>query len=156
MTLAPITFAPIGVVHTPFADRASAPRQPAAAVGTEGTIELLPGRHFEHALSDLEGWERIWVVFLFHLNEGFRPKVLPPRSTKRRGVFSTRSPHRPNPLGISVVRLVSVTGLTVRVLDVDMIDQSPVLDLKPYLPPFDRADDVKMPPWVGHVMEGYF
>lgn len=130
-----VTFTPIGVVHTPFADRISAPRQPAAAGGARGTIELFPGRDFEHALSDLEGWERIWVVFCFHLNaDGWRPKVLPPRSTTRRGVFSTRSPHRPNPIGLSVVRLEAVRGLVLDVLDVDMIDGTPVLDLKPYVP----------------------
>jgi tRNA-Thr(GGU) m(6)t(6)A37 methyltransferase TsaA len=133
--LAPLSFTPIGVIRTPFAERVSAPRQPAAALGVEGTIELAPGRDFEHALSDLEGWDRLWVIFCFHLNPGFRPKVLPPRSAgKRRGVFSTRSPHRPNPIGISVVRLARVDGLRVHVLDVDMIDGTPVLDLKPYVP----------------------
>ena len=120
--LAPITLTPIGVVRTPFADRVSAPRQPYAARGARGTIELSPGRDFEHALSDLEGWDRLWVVFAFHLNPpgAWRPKVLPPRSAgKRRGVFSTRSPHRPNPIGLSVVRLDAVRGLSIDVSDVD-------------------------------------
>jgi len=135
--LAEVTFTPIGVVRTPFPDRVSAPRQPYAAREARGTIELFPGRGFEHALEDLEGWDRLWVIFSFHLNAvgGFRPKVLPPRSAgKRRGVFSTRSPHRPNPIGLSVVRLDEVRGLTVHVRDVDMIDGTPVLDLKPYVP----------------------
>lgn len=132
-----ITLRPIGVARTPFPDRVSAPRQPAAAEGARGTLELFPGHHYEHALDDLEGWERIWVIFLFHLNPPgvWRPKVLPPRSPgKRRGVFSTRSPHRPNPIGISVLRLEAVEGLTVRVLDVDLIDGTPILDIKPYVP----------------------
>jgi tRNA (adenine37-N6)-methyltransferase len=130
-----ITFQPIGVVRTPFRDRASAPRQPAASAGAEGTIELLPGHDFEDALADLDGWDRLWVVYWFHLNDGWRPKVLPPRSAgQRRGVFSTRSPHRPNPLGLSVVRLDEIRGLSLRVRDVDMIDGTPVLDLKPYVP----------------------
>ena len=132
-----VTFAPIGVVRTPFPDRVSAPRQPYAAGEARGTIELFPGRGFEHALEDLEGWDRLWVIFCFHLNAGtaFRPKVLPPRSAgRRRGVFSTRSPHRPNPIGLSVVRLDEVRGLTLHVRDVDMIDGTPVLDLKPYVP----------------------
>jgi tRNA-Thr(GGU) m(6)t(6)A37 methyltransferase TsaA len=132
-----VSFAPIGIVRTPFSDRVSTPRQPAAAREAEGTIELLPGRDFEHALEDLEGWERLWVVFCFHLNPPgvWRPKVLPPRSSgKRRGVFSTRSPHRPNPIGLSVVRLDAVRGRVLHVRDVDMIDGSPVLDLKPYVP----------------------
>ena len=132
-----VTFVPIGVVRSPFADRVSAPRQPSASREAAGTIELFPGRDFEHALSDLDGWERIWVVFCFHLNPpgAWRPKVLPPRSAgKRRGVFSTRSPHRPNPIGLSVVRLSAVRGLVLHVRDVDMVDGTPVLDLKPYVP----------------------
>lgn len=127
---------PIGVIRTPFRDKASAPRQPAAALGTEGTVELAAGRGFEDALTDLAGWERIWLLFWFHLNEpgSFRPKVLPPRSDVRRGLFATRSPHRPNPLGMSAVRLVAVEGLVLRVLDVDIVDGTPLLDVKPYVP----------------------
>lgn len=135
--LSVVTFEPIGVVRTPFPDRVSAPRQPYASEGARGTIELEPGRDFEHALSDLEGWDRLWVIFCFHLNRPgvWRPKVLPPRSpARRRGVFSTRSPHRPNPIGLSVVRLEEIRGLTLYVRDVDMIDGSPVLDIKPYVP----------------------
>jgi tRNA (adenine37-N6)-methyltransferase len=134
---AEVTFTPIGVARTPFADRASAPRQPSASREARGTIELFPGRDFEHALEDLEGWDRLWVVFCFHENPPgvWRPKVLPPRSAgKRRGVFSTRSPHRPNPIGLSVVRLDEVRGLVLHVRDVDMLDGTPVLDLKPYVP----------------------
>ena len=142
--LAPVTFAPIGVVRTPFPDRVSAPRQPAAALGVKGTIELEPGRDFEHALEDLEGWDRLWVIFCFHLNEGWRPKVLPPRSAeKRRGVFSTRSPHRPNPIGLSVVRLTAVRGLVLDVEDLDIVDGSPVLDLKPYVPYADAFPEAR-------------
>lgn len=144
--LADVTFTPIGVVRTPFSDRVSTPRQPYAAQGAAGTIELVPGRDFEHALGDLEGWDRLWVVFCFHLNAPgtWRPKVLPPRSAgRRRGVFSTRSPHRPNPIGLSVVRLDEVRGLTLYVRDVDMIDGSPVLDLKPYVPYADAFPEAR-------------
>jgi tRNA-Thr(GGU) m(6)t(6)A37 methyltransferase TsaA len=142
--LAPVSFTPIGVVRTPFLDRVSAPRQPAAGVGVKGTIELDSGRDFEHALEDLEGWDRLWVIFCFHLNDGWRPKVLPPRSSrKRRGVFSTRSPHRPNPIGLSVVRLTGVRGLVLDVEDLDIVDGSPVLDLKPYVPYADAFPDAR-------------
>jgi tRNA-Thr(GGU) m(6)t(6)A37 methyltransferase TsaA len=111
-----------------------APRQPRAAAGEAARIELLPGRNFEHALEDLERWEFIWVLFWFHLNSGWRPKVLPPRSTTgRKGVFATRSPHRPNPVGMSVVRLDRVEGLVLHILDSDMLDGTPVLDIKPYV-----------------------
>ena len=135
--IAPFTLTPIGVARTPHPDRVSAPRQPYAAHDIPGTIEIFPGLNYEHALSDLEGWERIWVVFLFHLNPPgvWRPKVLPPRSAgQRRGVFSTRSPHRPNPIGLSVLRLDAVEGLTLRVRDLDLIDGTPILDIKPYVP----------------------
>ncbi len=109
----------------------------------KGTIELFPGRDFEHALEGLEGWDFIWVVFWFHLNTDWRPKVLPPRSTKRRGVFSTRSPHRPNPLGLSVLRLERVEGLVLHVANVDLIDGTPVLDIKPYVPYADALPEAK-------------
>ncbi|TKD09268.1 tRNA (N6-threonylcarbamoyladenosine(37)-N6)-methyltransferase TrmO [Polyangium fumosum] len=150
--LQPFSLTPIGILRTPFPDRVSTPRQPHASEGAEGRIELAAGLGLEHAVSDLEGWEYLWVIFCFHLNAGvrgqssaptsgapgmyhWRPKVLPPRSAgKRRGVLATRSPHRPNPIGLSLVRLVSVEGLVIHVRDVDMIDESPVLDIKPYIP----------------------
>jgi tRNA-Thr(GGU) m(6)t(6)A37 methyltransferase TsaA len=117
-----------------LATKVQAARQPRAAAGTPARIELLPGHNFEHALEDLAHWELIWVIFWFHLNPGWRPKVLPPRSTTgRKGVFATRSPHRPNPLGMSVVRLDRVDGLTLHIRDSDMLEGTPVLDLKPYV-----------------------
>ncbi|MFO1457089.1 MAG: tRNA (N6-threonylcarbamoyladenosine(37)-N6)-methyltransferase TrmO [Steroidobacteraceae bacterium] len=130
-----LTLEPIGYARTELATKVDAPRQPRAAQGQAGRIELLPGRHFEHALEDLEGWEFVWVIFWFHLNPSWRPKVLPPRSRSgRKGVFSTRSPHRPNPLGLSVLRLQRIEGLTLHLLDFDLVDGTPVLDLKPYVP----------------------
>ena len=121
-------------MHTGFAAKDEAPRQ-AVVDGAEAVIELFPGRNLEHAIEDLAGWERIWVIFWFHLNPGWRPKVLPPRSTSgRKGVLATRSPHRPNPLGLSAVRLLRIEGLNLHVQGVDMIDGTPVLDIKPYVP----------------------
>jgi len=129
-----LTIDPIGFLRSPLATKVQAARQPRAAAGTPARIELLPGRNFEHALDDLAQWELIWVIFWFHLNPGWRPKVLPPRSTTgRKGVFATRSPHRPNPIGMSVVRLDRVEGLTLHIRDADMLDGTPVLDLKPYV-----------------------
>ena len=87
-----LTLRPIGVIHTPFVDRVSAPRQTYVAPDAPGTIVLEPGNDFEHALSDLDGWAYVWVLYWFHHNTTWRPKVLPPRSAhKRRGVFATRS-----------------------------------------------------------------
>ena len=129
-----LTLDPIGFLRSPLATKVQAARQPRAAAGVPALIELLPGRNFEHALEDLAHWELIWVIFWFHLNSGWRPKVLPPRSTTgRKGVFATRSPHRPNPIGMSVVRLDRVDGLTLHIRDADMLDGTPVLDLKPYV-----------------------
>ena len=129
-----LTLDPIGFVRSPLASKVEAARQPRAATDTAALIELLPGRNFEHALEDLASWELIWVIFWFHLNPGWRPKVLPPRSTTgRKGVFATRSPHRPNPIGMSVVRLERIEGLTLHIRDSDMLDGTPVLDLKPYI-----------------------
>ncbi len=140
---APIELSPIGCIRTPFREKAEAPRQATVASGVAGRIELLPNRGFEDALSDLELWPRIWVIFLFHLDPKYRPKVQPPRSDVKRGVFSTRSPHRPNPIGMSAVRLVKVSGLVIDVLDVDMVDETPVLDVKPYVPYADAFPDAE-------------
>ncbi len=143
MELPSFVVKPIGFVRSPFVEKVQAPRQATAdpAEGVEGTIELLP--EHEHALSDLEGFERLWVLFWFHLAEeaGAKAKVLPPRSDVKRGVFATRSPHRPNPIGLSAVRLVRVEGLRVVVRDLDLLEGTPVLDLKPYLPYADAFPD---------------
>ncbi len=137
-----LTLEPIGYVRCEHASKVEAPRQPTAARGVPGRIELLAGRHFEHALQDLADWPWIWVLFWFDRNSGWRPKVLPPRSRSgRKGVFATRSPHRPNPLGLSAVRLERVDGLTLHVLDVDMLDGTPVLDIKPYVAYTDAIPD---------------
>ena len=134
---------PIGVVRSPLQSKVEAPRQPAAAAGITAHIELAAGVGFEYALEGIAQWERLWVVFLFDRNAGWRPKVLPPRSERRVGVFATRSPHRPNPIGLSVVRLVAVDGLVLTVRDVDILDGSPVLDLKPYVPYADAHPDAR-------------
>lgn len=132
MSEAELVVRPIGVVHSPFTEPAEAPRQPRAAEGVEGRIVLSTG--LEDAASDLEGWEYLWVIFWFHRAVGWKPKVLPPRSERKRGVLSTRAPRRPNPLGLSVLRLVRVEGLVLHVADLDLLDGTPVLDLKPYVP----------------------
>jgi tRNA (adenine37-N6)-methyltransferase len=133
----PYSFDPIGVVHSPFGERAAAPRQASVAPDAAGSIELFPGRGYEDALDGLAAWDYAWVIFVFHRNveegRGWRPKVLPPRSDARRGVFATRSPHRPNPIGLSAVKIERVEGLFVHVRHLDILDGSPVLDVKPYV-----------------------
>jgi tRNA-Thr(GGU) m(6)t(6)A37 methyltransferase TsaA len=135
----PVSLTPIGVIRTPFADKASAPRQPALAKGARGRMELYPDGRYEHALSDLSSFDYIWALFLFHKSRGWRAKVLPPRSATRRGVFSTRAPYRPNPIGLSLLRLERIEGTVLHVVDVDMLDRTPLLDIKPYLPYADQV-----------------
>jgi tRNA-Thr(GGU) m(6)t(6)A37 methyltransferase TsaA len=126
---------PIGFISTPFKDRYDAPRQPGVDPPEIGIITLNAGENFEQALEDLDGFEKIWLIYCFHRNQNWKPKVLPPRGTEiKRGVFATRSPHRPNPIGLSLVDLIEVKGLTLKVAGVDLLDGTPILDIKPYLP----------------------
>ena len=128
-----LTLTPIGIVHSPWLDKRSAPRQPAEARDISGRIELFASAEIEDALTDLDAWTHIWVLFWFHLNASWHPKVQPPRSHAKRGVFATRSPYRPNPLGMSVLRLDRVEGCVLHVRDLDIVDQTPVLHIKPYV-----------------------
>ena len=147
---AALTVRPIGVVHSPFRERSSAPRQGRAAGGALGTLELFKTSGMDYALEDLLSFSFIWVLFWFHENQdkGFRPKVLPPRSSKRRGVFATRSPYRPNPIGMSAVELLGIEGLKLSVRNLDMLDQTPILDLKPYIPYSDAIVEANSG-WLG-------
>ena len=139
-----LTLEPIGYVRTALTTKVEAARQPRAGGKAHGRIELIPGRNFEDALRDLDAWDHIWVLYWFDRNLRWRPKVLPPRSrTGRKGVFATRSPHRPNPLGLSAVELERVDGLTLHVRDIDMLDGTPVLDLKPYVAYTDAIADAR-------------
>jgi len=125
---------PIGFVRTASRFKFDAPSQPRLDGQEVNRIELLPGRQFELALQDLEGFDRIWVVSWFDRNHHWRPRVLPPRGpAKRRGVFATRSPHRPNPIGLTCVPLLKVEGLTLEVGPLDLVDGTPVIDIKPYI-----------------------
>lgn len=135
------TFEPIGVARTPFDEKRAAPRQPPAARGVRGRIELFPGHGYEDALADLASFTHVWVLFVFDRAHGWKPKVLPPRARKKKGLFATRAPHRPNPIGMSAVRLVGVEGLVVHIESLDLLDGTPVLDLKPYVKYTDMVDD---------------
>lgn len=136
-----LTCKPIGVVRSPFTEKMQAPRQPGVAGSAFGQVELYAGNDFEHALEDLSTFRYIWLIFWFDRAEGWRPKVLPPRSEKRRGLFATRTPHRPNPIGMSLVELTDIDGLVLSVSGLDLLDGTPVLDIKPYIPYADsRAD----------------
>jgi tRNA-Thr(GGU) m(6)t(6)A37 methyltransferase TsaA len=126
----PILVRPIGTIRCAFTEKREAPRQGTSGGGL-ATLELLPG--LAHAVEDLDGFDRVWLIFWFHLVRNYSPKVLPPRSTKRRGVLATRSPHRPNPIGLTAARLLGREGCLLHLGEVDLIDGTPVLDVKPYL-----------------------
>ena len=115
----------------------------AGAPDVRGTIELLPDTRFRHALRDLGQWSHIWVLFWFDRNDDWKPLVLPPRSTQKRGVFATRSPHRPNPIGMSALKLERIEGRVLHVVGLDILDGTPVLDIKPYVPYADSIPDAR-------------
>jgi len=129
---------PIGVVHSEFTDSTGTPIQPRVAHGAKGTVEVFEQYH--DALRDLEGFDRIWLVCWFHRAAPPRLRVTPYMDKVQRGLFSTRAPSRPNPIGISPVRLLGIEGNTLQVADVDILDGTPLLDIKPYSPFFDCFD----------------
>lgn len=131
---------PIGVFRGNAEYKYTVPRQGVMNAGHPGIIDLNPGRGFDQALRDLDGFERIWLIFQFHGNESWRPTVRPPvlpLGMNRVGVFASRSPYRPNPIGLSCVRLVTVEKLRLVVDEADLLDGTPILDIKPYI---TRAD----------------
>ncbi len=142
-----VELSPIGFFRSPQRYPYEAGRQPDAH-HAEGIIELFGGHNFEQALTDLDGCERIWVLFLFHHNPNWHPMVLPPRGSDRKiGVFATRSPYRPNPVGMSCVKIKSIDGLKVHVEGADLLDGSPILDIKPYIAYADSFPDCE-PAWL--------
>jgi tRNA (adenine37-N6)-methyltransferase len=130
-----MTFRQIGIIRSPFSEAKGTPIQPAGAAGVSGSIEMLP--EYIQALKDLEGFSHIILLYYFHLSSGFSLLVKPFLDNQLRGVFSTRSPSRPNNIGLSVVRLLGVDENILHIEDVDMIDGTPLLDIKPYVPGFD-------------------
>jgi tRNA-Thr(GGU) m(6)t(6)A37 methyltransferase TsaA len=134
---APLSFSlrSIGVVRSPFLVAPGTPIQPAYAEGAEGRVIL--DEDCEAALQDLEGFERIWLLYWLDRVDGWSPRVVPYRDTREHGVLATRSPRRPNPLGLSVVRLLGREGRVLHVADLDVFDGTPLVDVKPYVPAFD-------------------
>ena len=126
-----ITLHPIGVVRSPHTDTAQIPKGTGAKHEAEGVLELLP--ELEPALTDIEGFSHLYVLWVFHRSEGFDVMAQPPNADRPHGLFATRSPRRPNPLGLTVVELLGRDGPRLRVRGVDMLDGTPIVDLKPYL-----------------------
>jgi tRNA-Thr(GGU) m(6)t(6)A37 methyltransferase TsaA len=136
---------PIGWVRSPYQRRFGTPQQAAAFDSdAEAVLELDPARIPEVALADLVGIDRIWVLSWLHRGGGWGPTVRPPRKPRTpRGLFATRSPDRPNPIGLSSVRLLRVEGCDLHVRGIDLIDGTPILDIKPYIPYADAFPDAK-------------
>jgi tRNA-Thr(GGU) m(6)t(6)A37 methyltransferase TsaA len=122
---------PIGYVRSPYSETAQIPKGCGAQHEAKGVLELLP--EYEEGLTDIEGFSHLFVVWLFDRVDGFDLLAAPPTDTRQHGVFATRSPRRPNPIGLTVVRLLGREGCSLRVAGVDMLDGTPILDLKPYL-----------------------
>lgn len=151
--LDPLLINPIGIVHSEHKFRYETPRQGVLENDSESYIELLPQNNFEQAVKELEGFERLWIIYQFHLNNNWKPLVQPPRHTRKKvGVFATRAPYRPNPVGISCVKLNCVEGLKIYISNSDILDGSPVIDIKPYLPYSDSFPESKTG-WVKHGLE---
>ncbi len=130
-----ICYTPIGIIHTPFKEPRGVPIQPSAAREIEGKVELFP--EYVQGLKDLEGFSHIILIYHFHLAKLGSLLVKPYMDDEYHGVFATRAPSRPNPIGLSIVRLVRVEGNILHVRDVDIVDGTPLLDIKPYVPDFD-------------------
>lgn len=123
--------APVGTVHSPFTDTSEVPKGPGAKHVAEGTLEILP--EYADGLADIEGFSHLFVIWVFDRAEGYDLLATPPTDTRPHGVFATRSPRRPNPIALTVVRLLGRDGNVLRVRGVDMLDGTPILDIKPYL-----------------------
>ena len=136
-----IEFKPIGIIHSPFNEPENMPIQPAGAKGIKGTIEIF--NEYQDGLKDLEGFSHVILLYHLHRSTGFKLQVIPFMDTELRGVFATRAPRRPNPIGISVVELGRIENGLLHIRNVDILDGTPLLDIKPYVPEFDFQENVR-------------
>jgi len=136
-----INFHPIGIIHSPFTEPAGTPIQPSAGKEIKGTVEVFS--EFEKGLQDLSGFSHIILIYHFHRSGNYSMQVKPFLDPEPRGVFATRAPSRPNAIGLSIVRLLGIEGRHLQVLGMDILDGTPLLDIKPYVPGFDEAPDVR-------------
>jgi tRNA-Thr(GGU) m(6)t(6)A37 methyltransferase TsaA len=146
-----VSYRPIGIIHSPFKENIGIPRQAVGASNIKGTIEIFDD--FSEGLKDLDGFSHIVVIFHLHMVKAASLKAHPPWDGKEHGVFATRSPYRPNPIGVSVVGLESIDKNILHISGIDMADSSPVLDIKPYVPGLNPTKDVKIG-WLTGKVEG--
>lgn len=136
-----IEFSPIGIIHTPFKTIENMPIQPTADKSSEGWIEIYD--EYSDGLADLDGFSHIYLLFYLHECNSYQLKVKPFLDTVERGIFATRSPARPNPVGLSVVTLMSVTGNILKIQGIDILDGTPLIDIKPFVPMFEDRTNVR-------------
>lgn len=141
-----ISYKPIGVIHSPFQEPSGTPIQSTGAQGVDGTAEVFPA--YVAGLKDIDGFSHIILIYHFHLAGEVSLEVEPYMDKRLHGLFATRAPARPNPIGLSIVRLIKVEGGTLYVRDVDIVDGTPLLDIKPYVPDFDLRAGAQVG-WLG-------
>jgi tRNA-Thr(GGU) m(6)t(6)A37 methyltransferase TsaA len=137
-----VTYRPIGVIHSPFKKPRNVPVQPSDRRDIKGTVEVNP--EYVDGLKDLDGFSHIILLFHMHLSHRYDLEVVPFLDDVKRGLFSTRAPRRPNPIGLSVVRLESIESTVLHVSGLDILDESPLLDIKPYVPKFEKSGEVRI------------
>lgn len=137
-----ISFKPIGIIHTPFESTDKVPIQPTAGKGIKGTVEVYP--EYIAGLKDIDGFSHIIMIYNFHLSANYKLEVKPFLDENLHGVFATRAPQRPNPIGLSVVRLLKVSRNILHIENVDILNNTPLLDIKPFVPDFDPAENIKI------------
>jgi tRNA (adenine37-N6)-methyltransferase len=145
------SFVPIGIIHSPFTDINGMPIQPTGARGIRGSIRIFS--EFADGIRDIEGFSHLFLIYAFHRSLSYQLTVTPFLDTTPRGVFATRAPRRPNAIGLSTVRLIEVKGTTLVIEDVDILDGTPLLDLKPYVPAFDSYPDASSG-WLEQTSQG--
>lgn len=136
-----IEYEPIGIIHSPFKEPEGAPIQPSRAKGAAGTVEVF--QDYEEGLCDLDGFSHIILLCHLHRTRSFRLQVVPFLDTQPRGLFATRAPSRPNPIGMSIVELAGIEGTTLAIRGLDLLEGTPVLDIKPYVGEFDDRTNTR-------------
>jgi tRNA (adenine37-N6)-methyltransferase len=137
-----VEFQPIGIIHSPFKELKGMPIQPRSAKGNKGQIEIY--KEYQDGLKDLEGFSHIILIYHLHKSDHFNLQVIPFLDTEKRGVFATRAPRRPNPIGLSVVELIDVSNNILNIQNIDILDNTPLLDIKPYVPEFDNTEKISI------------
>ena len=138
----PIRFTPIGIIHSPYTTKAGTPIQPGRLARAAGQVEVFP--EYQAGLKDLDGFSMIYLLFHLHAMRDVRLEVTPYLDDVTRGVFATRAPSRPNPIGLSLVKLISVKNGTLEVAGLDILDGTPLLDIKPFIPNVDHFEDIRV------------